>query len=233
MQPGLHQLAQSAAADGQVPGWDNALGLWTPIDVVRGLTSDDASVTVTDNGDGTLDLAAAGGGSSFSGYVPLGLAPGYASVPGGTATPTGQGKAVPIMLPGPMKCRGLVIETSATGTGTVQWGLFNASSNPAAATKVAGGSGTLSATGATMIAASSPPVAVAAGAYILVALFPATNCPGVNRATATTSPPWNRVWTSYTWSDTPDLTSGSWAASNTVLNWYLKGDVDASSYGWW
>lgn len=62
MRLGLHQLAQSAATDGQVPGWDNTNGVWVPSDVVLGLTSADTSVTITDNGDGTLDLAAVGGG---------------------------------------------------------------------------------------------------------------------------------------------------------------------------
>lgn len=67
MRIGLHDIAQSAATDGQVPGWDDLNGLWVPSTVVRGLTSGDASVTITDNGDGTLDLAAAGGGGGGGG----------------------------------------------------------------------------------------------------------------------------------------------------------------------
>lgn len=65
MRIGLHDIARSAATGGQVPGWDDANGLWAPRDAVLGLTSDDASVTITDNGDGTLDLAAAGGGTGI------------------------------------------------------------------------------------------------------------------------------------------------------------------------
>lgn len=67
----LHDLAQSAATDGQVPGWDDTGGLWVPRDVLLGLTSADASVVITDNGDGTLNLAAAGGGGGGTAGVIL------------------------------------------------------------------------------------------------------------------------------------------------------------------
>jgi hypothetical protein len=60
-------LNQSDATDNQGLVWSDALGIWLPGFVVRGLTSADASVTITDNGDGTLDLAAAGGGGGGGG----------------------------------------------------------------------------------------------------------------------------------------------------------------------
>ena len=36
MKPGLHQIAQSAATDGQVATWDDAAGIWVPMDPATG-----------------------------------------------------------------------------------------------------------------------------------------------------------------------------------------------------
>lgn len=187
-----------------------------------------------DDTDPENPIIAATAAASFSGYVPFAAGAGYQPDPGSTVAPTSQGKAVPLTLAGPMKLRGLVVEVSAAASGTVQWGLFDPSSNAASATKVAGGSGALNSTGAVMIPATSAPVSIAAGAYILVIAFPATNVPTVLRRNLITSiVPWNRVWTSYTWTDNPDFTSASWAASTSPINMYLKGDLDSSGHALW
>lgn len=76
MRKGLNHLSSSGAADGQIPVWNAAAQEWEPTNQnasgITGLTSADSSVTITDNGDGTLDLAAAGGGGGGGGAsVPL------------------------------------------------------------------------------------------------------------------------------------------------------------------
>lgn len=60
-------LAPSGGSDDQ--GLVLQSGVWTPTDVVLGLTSDDGSVVIVDNGDGTLDLAATGGGGGVATLV--------------------------------------------------------------------------------------------------------------------------------------------------------------------
>lgn len=62
----LRLLEDGGGTDNQ--GLVLSAGLWVPQDVVLGLTSSDASVTITDNGDGTLDLAAVGGGGGTPTY---------------------------------------------------------------------------------------------------------------------------------------------------------------------
>lgn len=205
------QIDPGAAATGQVP-----------------TVQPDGSVTWEDPPSG-----GGGGGVSFAGYPSLVLAPGFLTSPGTTANPSGQGKAVPITLPGPMRIRGLVIEVTTAGTGTVQWGLFDPSSDATAAVKVAGGSGTGGPSGALLIPAASAPVVVPAGAYVLIIGFPSSGSPNVAVRSTGVTLPWNRVWTTYTWDDTPDLTSASWATSTALMNAYLKGDMNDASATWW
>lgn len=63
-----HQIGTTGATDGDVLTYDIATDEYGPAAPtgggggITGLTSADSSVTITDNGDGTLDLAAAGGG---------------------------------------------------------------------------------------------------------------------------------------------------------------------------
>lgn len=84
MSIGLHQLAQSAATAGQVPGWDNAAGLYVPGDVVRSIISSDASIDIDDSDPQILDLTVVAGGGS-GGVLLLNNG---AAVPGGTAAGT-------------------------------------------------------------------------------------------------------------------------------------------------
>lgn len=78
VRPGLHQIDRSGATAGQVPVWDPASQTWKASNQsgITGLTSVDSSVTISDNGNGTLNLATAGGGggSSFTNQITLALA---------------------------------------------------------------------------------------------------------------------------------------------------------------
>lgn len=148
-----------------------------------------------------------------------------AAATGGTA---GRAYAMPISIVAPMKLRNLSIRVNATGTGTVQWGLFNAASNAAACTKVAGGSAVLNATGWRTIAASGAPVSVAPGSYILILHLPASNQPSLFFDSGAGSPGYCKIQSSYTWSDTPNLTTG-WSSEQVVFACYLRGDMDGSN----
>jgi hypothetical protein len=138
--------------------------------------------------------------------------------------------ATPILVPGPMKVTGLLIHVGTSNTGQVQWGLFEYTSNPAAATKLAGGTQAPGGTGDRLFAATSAPVDVAAGAYMIVVKQPAANVPtlsvqlGAGSVTA-----WNQIWTTYTWDDTPDFTSASWATNGNILRMALVGNMDATN----
>lgn len=58
MRPGPHHIGTTGATDGDALVYDADIDEYGPGAVVTGLTSADSSVTITDNGDGTLDLAA-------------------------------------------------------------------------------------------------------------------------------------------------------------------------------
>jgi hypothetical protein len=144
------------------------------------------------------------------------------------------GWATPIIVPAAMKVRGLQILVTAAGAGSIQWGLFDYSSSATAATKVAGGSAAPGGTGWRSIAATSAPVDVAAGAYMLIWQNPSSNASTIRCAVSASSAafPWNQLFTAYTWDDTPDLTSASWVANSTIASVYLEGDLDASNNRW-
>jgi hypothetical protein len=59
---GPHHIGTTGAVPGDALVYDPDADEYAPGPVVQGLTSADASVTIADNGDGTLDLAAVGGG---------------------------------------------------------------------------------------------------------------------------------------------------------------------------
>lgn len=58
----IQQMSAPGFADGDLPGWDSINGLFVPKSAVLGLTSDDLTVSINPNGDGTLDLSVTGGG---------------------------------------------------------------------------------------------------------------------------------------------------------------------------
>lgn len=61
MRPGLHNLAQTAATDKQVPGWDNASGLWVPRNTVHAVVAG-TNVTVDNTDPFNPVIASTGGG---------------------------------------------------------------------------------------------------------------------------------------------------------------------------
>jgi uncharacterized protein (DUF2141 family) len=201
-----------------------------------GLTASDT------DGDGELDTvtisaSAAGGAAAFAftGFVlqafPFGFSPGVGDTGGSTVN---DAWANPYQIPGVMYVRSLRIKCTASAAGTVQWGLFDYSTSATAATKVVGGAAALGSTGWVDIDATSAPVRVEPGNYLMVLKLPAANSPTIAFAlyTGTIGPGAARRYPSYTWDDTPDFTSGSWAANPYAIKAVLVGDMDASGQEW-
>lgn len=159
--------------------------------------------------------------------IPLG-ADHSATTNGGAA---GVAYALPIIIAGSMKLRAFWQRIQAGGSGTVQWGLFDYSSSVTAATKLAGGSGALSSTGWQSIAATSAPVSVSAGCYMLVILFPSSNAPSFYYNSGNTAG-YGKSFNSYTWDDTPDFTNVGWVDTTGAYSCYLEGDMDGSANRW-
>jgi hypothetical protein len=192
----------------------------------------------SDGGDATLvrpsDWNASHAGVFAGQPVAIGL-----QFPGGLPT-TGTNNladlawAIPIIVPGTMLVRGLSIDITTSAAGSLQWGLFDYSASITAATKLAGGSAAPGGTGWRSIAAASAPVTVQAGAYMLVLKQPTSTVPTIRCITAAgaIAVPWNQVWTTYTWDDTPDFSSASWVANATIPVLYLEGDLDGSGTRW-
>lgn len=141
--------------------------------------------------------------------------------------------ACPLVVPGDMYVTGLVIHIGTSAAGQIQWGLFDYATNAAAATKVAGGSAAPGGTGDRLIAATSAPVSVVAGAYMLIIKQPSANVPSISvQLSAGSVAYWNQVWTSYTWDDTPDLTSASWVTNGNIVRCALIGNMNAGGSAW-
>jgi hypothetical protein len=192
----------------------------------------------SDGGDATLvlpsDWNAAHSGVFAGQPVAIGL-PYPGGLPtAGTNNTADLAWALPVIVPGTMLVRGLSIDISTSAAGSIQWGLFDYSASITAATKLAGGSAAPGGTGYRSIAATSAPVTVAPGAYMLVVKQPASTVPTIRCITAAgaATVPWNQVWTSYTWDDTPDFSSASWVLNATIPVLYLEGDLDGSGNRW-
>lgn len=166
-------------------------------------------------------------GSTVTGNSLFAVPPGFNLVATGTsALVASTGYMGPIIVPAPMLVRNFVAQVSGAGSGTHQWGLFDFSASATAATKLAGGTGALNATGEVSIAASGAPVSINAGFYVLIVLAPAANVATVRIVTSTVATKMNQQsQASYAWDDTPDLTSGWGGAGSTTRLWYLTGDV--------
>lgn len=147
----------------------------------------------------------------------------------------GIGFAVPIVVPSSAKIRGLTIFITTAGSGSIQWGLFDYSSNAASATKLAGGSAAPGGTGWSSIAATSAPVSVSPGCYMLVLQNPSSNNSTIKCLHDNLGPDaiiFNQVQNPYTWTDTPDFTSASWTSNVNMPRCYLEGDLNASNNRW-
>lgn len=140
------------------------------------------------------------------------------------------GVIMPMVVHGEMRLRSAVFHMQAAASGTYQWGLFDGSASLTAATKLAGASGALNATGWVALAASGAPITIPAGQYFFIFLIPAANQGNMYRVVSSASD-LVKSQGSYAWDDTPDLTTG-W--TNTANQWsvYLLGDMDAASTQW-
>jgi hypothetical protein len=132
-------------------------------------------------------------------------------------------------VPSPMLLDKVGFQVTTSGSGTCQWGLFDFTASATAATSVAGGTGALNSTGYLTIAATSAPVTISPGTYVLIVLFPAANIPRLRRSTqSTTTVPFGKFQASYTWTNTPNLTSG-WTTDSVVLNAFLHGRLSSGA----
>lgn len=175
--------------------------------------------------------------AAFSGYpivlVPQGCAIAWTHAPTPTANATADmARAAPVLVPAATKLRSLWIQIQTALAGSIEWGLFDLGTTLTAATKVAGGSAAPGGTGWREIAATGAPVDVAAGAYMLVVENPAANASSIYTYGANAAPGFFKAWSTYTWDDTPDLTSGSWADSSIMYACYLEGDMSAAAARW-
>jgi hypothetical protein len=148
---------------------------------------------------------------------------------------------VPLTLSSYMYVQGLIFRVNTSGSGTVQWGLFDPSIDPTAAIKIAGGSGALSSTGWRQVSNSdfSEGARVDAGGYALIIKFPSSNSPAIfSSATVNTGvAPWREA-SALAWTDTPDMTSYG-TNSSAQLACFLYGQMagpggepPAFSYTW-
>lgn len=177
------------------------------------------------------------GSGSFSGF-PLILVPQGCSIasaiaianPATNAT-ADVGRAAPIIVPAAVKLRSLWIWISSNGSGAIQWGLFDLGSTLTGATKVAGGSAAPGGTGWREIAATSAPVDVAAGSYMLIIENPAANASTIFTYGAPVAPGFMKAITTYVWDDTPDLSTG-WTASSIFYAAFIQCDMNASGTEW-
>lgn len=178
--------------------------------------------------------------STFAGYpvvaMPMGMALGFtdsgATVTISSNNTADMARAAPVLIPTAMKLRSLWIQVQTNGSGAIEWGLFEMGSTATAATKVAGGSAAPGGTGWRQIAATSAPVDVAAGQYLLIIENPASNASTIYVYSVNAAPGFVKAWGTYTWDDTPDLTSGSWVDSTIFYTSYLEGDMNASGTRW-
>lgn len=195
---------------------------------------------ITKPSEGTLNLSApvgsgGGGGGSVVG-APVILVPTGSQMSTGTfnsGTPAAStAHLTTFFVPATMYVRSLIVNTATGHTGTCQWGLFDASSSATSCTKLAGGSGALSSSNAwNAIAASGAPVTVQPGFYYLILHYPAANIPAVNRQGATNTVSTFKTQASYTWDDTPDVTTG-WTSAGIIWIMSLIGDINGTGTTW-
>lgn len=140
--------------------------------------------------------------------------------------------AMPVHVPAPMYVRGLVFNVATGGSGSLEWGVFDFSASVTAATKLAGGSAAPGGTGWRTIAATGAPDLIDGGDYMLIWKQPSANGSTLVYSTPTTAsrPAVIKVFATYTWDDTPDLTNAGWVLdSGGVYQVYLRGDLNATT----
>lgn len=167
-------------------------------------------------------------GSASTGMIPFAAPQGWVFSSVSTDATASLGRAIPILIPGEMRLRAAAFRVTIAGSGTHEWGLFDYSSNAAACSKLAGGSGALNSTGWLEIAASGAPVSISPGNYMFVFKNPAANVATQSTIVSGAVNKGGKSQASYVWDDTPDLTSG-WSDAIGILTFYLRGDLNASS----
>jgi hypothetical protein len=195
--------------------------------------SDGLLYSKDDAGTETLVSGGAGGGGGNVGNV-LAAVPASVElhVNGGAFNAAADyAAAYPLHVPGPMYVRAAVFEVGTAGAGALEWGLFDYSANPAAATKIAGGSAVPGGTGWQAIAASGAPVLIDGGEYMLVWKQPASGGSTLryNSPTVASIPSVVKERTGYTWDNTPDFTSGWSLVGTGTYKIFLVGDLGASN----
>lgn len=176
---------------------------------------------------GVPSWAAASGAGTGSTLIAKPASMGVIVATNNTTPAASAAYAQPILIPTTMYLERLVAHMQAASSGTWQWGLFDYTSNPASCTKLAGGSGTLNGTGLQGIAATSAPVTINPGGYMLILQAPAANQGSMYR-NSTVSSLMAKSQASYTWDDTPDMTTG-WSNTTNPYQFYLEGDLTGSA----
>lgn len=173
-----------------------------------------------------IDAIVVGSGSGGISGTPLVVYPSIPMTLNSTATENGTdaGLLLPIVIPAPMRIIDLRVHTGTSAVGTNEWGLFDYSTDPTACVKLAGGQGALNGGNPSWssIAAAGAPVIVPAGTYMLIFKLANANVPALRITAVTAGSGVKRIGT-YTWDNTPDLTT-SWADSSNLLHCYLRGE---------
>lgn len=214
--------------------------------VIEGDAATAAKIDYTVSGVERTGSAAGGSGTSAAGqdmlvaveFMPVAVAPSSYT---GT---TDEARMFMVRITAPMKLNGLRVYVVANGTGTHEWGLFDASVDPTACVKIAGGSSALNSGGSTWqdIPATGAPVDVPAGTYLLIFKWPAANEAQLGYTGSGAGPPTvgrtfraAGVPTPYTWDDTPNVTIAfGWADDTSIFHMALHGDSDAGGVdSWW
>jgi hypothetical protein len=140
-------------------------------------------------------------------------------------------RAVPLIVPGECEIRSLWIHVTVSAAGSIEWGLFDLGSTLTAATKVAGGSAAPGGTGWREIAATAGPVTVPPGSYILIVENPISTPSTITTWSFSVAPGFVQSKSTYTWDDTPDLSTG-WTDNSAMYLCFLEGDMDGSGTRW-
>lgn len=171
------------------------------------------------------------GGAAFAGQ-PVAIVPVGSNLSRvATVATADTSRACPVIIPATMLVRALMVDVSVSAAGSVQWGLFDYSADETAATQLVAGSGATGGTNWREIPATSAPVSVDPGAYMLIVKLPASSPPTLHTYATAAAAGFYKFQNSYTWTATPNLASG-WSDSSSIINCYLEGDIDASGTRW-
>ena len=190
--------------------------------------SDGADATIVRPSDWNADHS----GSEFTG-LPVAVLPQGGTYGSGTSTSAAdQARACAIFIPSIMRVRALAVNISTSGAGSLTWGIFDYSSDPSSCTSLVEGTGAPGGTGTRLIAATSAPVVVNPGNYVLLCKNASSNPSTIviDQPNSNMSHFGNQ--SSYTWTSTPDMTTGWNWTQGGFWSCYLVGDYDSSGNYW-